>query len=301
MCRRSCPRQGYTLIELLVVIAIIAVLIGLLLPAVQMVREAANTTRCENNLKQMSLALNSYANTHGTFPSAYVTDLSLSNGMNPGWGWQAYLLPYIEQEALYQACGVGVAPFGGGTMPPVPDPLTQTPIPTYRCMSDPAPDVDPLRLNFALSNYRAVAGIINGDFHGGNYTLSAAGMRGDFGGVMYCNSRTRFVDITDGTANTLAIGERAYDQLFEGPAAIWPGYTGAVNGSNRIGDVEWVIDDASGTINIPNGESFSSRHKGGAYFACCDGSVHFIRNETSVDVLKALAGRSDGTVVSLDN
>src|SRR3954447_21394426 len=95
-------RRAFTLIEHLVVIAIIAILIGLLLPAVQKVREAAARTRCLNNLKQIALGLQSHVGTAGHFPAAYT-----ASGLNPGWGWGAVLLPQLEQGALHDRIGVG--------------------------------------------------------------------------------------------------------------------------------------------------------------------------------------------------
>src|SRR5262249_8809649 len=180
-----------------VVIAIIAVLIGLLLPAVQKVREAAARLSCANNLKQLSLGLHNYAGARGSFPSAY-----RAPGTEPGWGWGADVLPFVEQDALFNAAGVGTSVFGNRINPAQPNPYTQTRLVLFRCPSDTGPSLNSARLNHAMSNYRAVAGPTT-------YPTFLADQ--DLGGVMFQNSRVAITDITDGTSNTLLIGECMFE------------------------------------------------------------------------------------------
>ena len=282
--RLRVDRRAFTLIELLVVIAIIAVLIGLLLPAVQQVRSAAARTVCLNNLKQMGVGLHNYAEANEHFPAAYTAD-----GITPGWGWSATILPQLEQGPLYISAQVGVTPFGGaGNITAVPNSYTQTPLKIFRCPSDLGPDINPNRDNFALSNFRAVAGPTDNVYFYADQ---------DMGGVMYQNSATRVSDITDGTSNTLLVGECRFDLNHGQLAAIWAGMTGDYFGSIRISDSMWWVDDQAATINGSAPQAFSSFHPGGAFFVFCDGSVRFFREGGDISTLKYLAGRNDGVVV----
>jgi prepilin-type N-terminal cleavage/methylation domain-containing protein len=317
--QRRPGRSGFTLIELLVVIAIIAVLIGLLVPAVQKVREAANRTVCENNLHQICLGLHNYASTRGNFPSAYTTPPGYD--LDPGWGWAAVLLPFVEQDPLYKSAGVATTAFGPhytGTLTPpgyaTPNALTQTVVALYRCPSDTGPDLNPARLNFATSNYRAVMGAWSGAtppdprFTYPQYTYPLFYANMDVGGVMFQNSKIKITAITDGTSNTLAVGECVLTyNTGDGSgkkAAIWAGMTGLhadpVSGALvfYISDTMWWVDEVSATINGPAPQAFSSQHRGGAFFGFCDGSVRFFQEGLSPTVAMALAGRSDGVIVT---
>src|SRR5262245_6551315 len=187
-------RGAFTLIELLVVIAIIAVLVGLLLPAVQKVREAANRLQCNNNLKQIGLALHNYHDRMGTFPPGYASAVAADGSdLGPGWGWAAFLLGDLEQGNLQKQIQFN-ADIGNAV-----NALARVQsLRILRCPSDPAPQTFTTATNpvvVALANYVGVFGTaeeITDNPGGGN-------------GVFYRNSRIRMADIIDGTSNTLAV------------------------------------------------------------------------------------------------
>ena len=291
--------KAFTVTELLVVITIVAVLLGILIPAVQSAREASRRMHCQNQLKQMALGLHAYHGAVRVLPPAY------PGGFDPylddkRWGWGTFLLPFIEQQPLFEQ----LAPTRDGlfhvVFNPIKRPLLETPISTYLCASDPSESradnnrdfsgptspasttaaimfhINYLGFRAATSNY-----VCNfGAFWRPNYGIwSDKELRGD--GVMGCNSSVRLGDIIDGTSNTFAIGERTY----RNHAAVWAGVE-AWNQCTAHG-VSMVAGTAYYLLNSPasaypytcdgvGASGFSSSHPGGANFAMCDGSVKFI-------------------------
>jgi prepilin-type N-terminal cleavage/methylation domain-containing protein/prepilin-type processing-associated H-X9-DG protein len=280
---RQCKcRQGFTLIELLVVIAIMGVLMGLLLPAVQKVREAAARIQCKNNLKQIGLALHNYHDTRQSFPPGYVAFAPPSDGATdtaPGWGWGAFILPYLEQEPLYRQIDFN--------QPVSASPAAQVMLKLYLCPNDPAPQTafvvpDPFGSPVALAAPSSYAACVGGDE---SSTFGPGGL-----GVFYRNSHTRLTDISDGTSSTILVGERAWANAKGVWAGAIPGGVcsrGPMNpcpgsGAGSYPAATLVLAHShlnNATTDTDGGlDDFSSRHGGGSNFLFADGSVHFIRS-----------------------
>lgn len=211
-------RAGFTLIELLVVIAIIAILIALLLPAVQQAREAARRSSCKNNLKQIGLALHNYHDTYNMFPMGGYR----GNTNEESWGWGAYLLPQLEQQTLFDQIQVNNLRLTQVMADPNLRTFTATPLTVFICPSDTGRNgiMDGPRLNSSSGrHFNGLSGVGTGFRVGKSNYIGVCGY-GDVSrfdgqtrrpdGILYLNSSIRFRDITDGTSNTFAVGERDY-------------------------------------------------------------------------------------------
>jgi prepilin-type N-terminal cleavage/methylation domain-containing protein len=317
-------RSAFTLIELLVVIAIIGVLIGLLLPAVQKVREAANRMSCSNNLHQLALAVHDYHDSFGTLPidSIYSYDPTM-----PNWSWLSHLLPQFEQGNLFQAAKVTGNPPNN-----INQSLTQIVIPVkaFLCPSDNAafgapvsfPDnydmFDPVlgALTYSVSCYRANTGANWGggppnsalwwgtlpqwcvaDPNNSNPNTQYDGCAAGNGVIYETNTPLRITDITDGTSNTFMIGEAVSTKDH---------MTAWCHMDNTIGTcaIPPNAKDPSTGLDFPpdqwwNHYSFTSNHAGGVQFAMTDGSVRFIPNSIDLNTYRALATRAGGEVAQV--
>jgi prepilin-type N-terminal cleavage/methylation domain-containing protein/prepilin-type processing-associated H-X9-DG protein len=312
-------RGGFTLIELLVVIAIIAVLIGLLLPAVQKVREAAARAKCLNNLKQIALAAHNFHGDAGQFPTGARPSVMVGGVPTMGTNVWVELLPYFEQDNLQRKWDPidnrkNVAGGRNATQAQV--------LKILLCPSDRLPDP----VCELIGNYPALPlwsqGYYGVSSYGGNAgtrSVLTGGMpalpRLSKDGVIYVGSHVRMADITDGLSNTLLFGERFhYDPEYErqrpvvwsdvGPLACW-GRWGFVANQGASGNISLSTPKPI-NYRVPSGGDFStledrvcvfgSGHPGGANFAFADGSVRFLRNSTPLLTLQALSTRGGDEV-----
>ena len=315
-------RRGFTLVELLVVIAIIGILVALLLPAVQMAREAARRISCGNQLKQYGIALHLYHDTHMQLPPAG------TNWSSPAIGWQVRILPYMEQNPLYERINMS-APVAYETLVPqdgIEVVARSVQVPYAMCPSDPRP---PVVSDWAQTSYCGNLGsqltpsangscnsfvienlnwMPGGESGHGNSSDSQVvnGLFSRFG------MNVRFASITDGTSNTLMVGEVLMDCTDH-----WSGWWSHNGGGNAHASTSVPLNTMTTCANSEDEArlrgylnpqcwqknnwnyswGFRSQHPTGAQFLFADGSVHFVGQTIEYNTYQYLGSRNDGRVV----
>jgi prepilin-type N-terminal cleavage/methylation domain-containing protein len=276
--RAARPRHGFTIVELLVVIAIVGLLVALLLPAVQASRESARRAQCQNNLKQLGIALHNYHDTYKVFPRGgwAPTSANLS--------WTSAILPQLEERALFNSLNASV---------PYTDPANLAPgwtvLPVLLCPTSPkdtlwriSPDLPSSSPNrYARTDY----GAVNGERALRSPTATNSPERG----AMILEKNVSLAAITDGASHTILVGECP-----EGINSMWISVKNVFDQSAPINPLATV---APVYVFWDNGQEINSYHAGGAFTLFADGSVHFLFEDMDVGILAALCSRSGGEVI----
>lgn len=290
---RSFGRPALTVLELLVVVAIIGVLIGLLVPAIQKARAAADRLKCANNIRQIGLALHSYHDANGGLP--FTTIELLGGGDQLRIHWIPYILPYVGQEALYK-----LYDFKADSWDPINDRgVNQTRIPTLECPSAPPGLLD--LFGRAITNYSSTCGPkskITEPFRVPETERTCLGVIG------HSVSR-QFRDVTDGTSNTLMVAEDAgRPQLWQMGKLVSPLGSASASWSNvlnplRIQGFDPATDSLPGpcAVNCHNNGEVYGFHSGGANAVFADGSVRLLSSQIDFRVMVALFTRNGGEVI----
>ncbi len=329
---RSSRRVGFTLVELLVVITIIGILIGLLLPAVQSAREAGRRTQCQNNLKQLGLAILQHETAKRYLPTAgwgfsWVGDPDRGSGIRQPGGWTYCILSYIDQQGLAQV-GTGLADNNGNSTSPKAKALVQvitTPLAVLHC---PSRRQVKLYVNFnGQYNCGSAPAVAHSDYAGcgGDNNLVDATQNGQPSsysqgddpnywvnfkrntGVCLQHTELPLAKVTDGPSNTYLIGEKYltpdnYENGEDGGdnETAYSGFnwdivrTAAIPGGTNGYNYQAPMQDTPGNGNLWN---FGSSHPGTFTMVCCDGSVHSISYFIDLETHRRLANRSDGQAI----
>lgn len=327
-------RPGFTLIELLVVIAIIAILIALLLPAVQQAREAARRTQCKNNIKQLALAMHNYHDVHKMFPMGAAVEFwpgATLGGVDVWSNAFTQILPFIEEsnlENLYD----DIRQWENQSST-----VASAVIPAFICPSNtgdnPYENSIFLALGYPVGGRFGVTNYILSRGANGNFCTQPTGRGAQVTGMFDLNLTTRFRDITDGTSNTIAIGEAASGGRWE----VCEGLNCTTAHPNGLTDVAWIVGqpnsttfkgagviitsiygstaeplnknpitetfvDESGWTDCSSADfdttsNFRSEHEGGGQFALADGSVRFISENIDLGLYRGLSTRGGGEVL----
>jgi prepilin-type N-terminal cleavage/methylation domain-containing protein len=294
--KRSRSGRGFTLVELLVVIAIIGILVALLLPAVQAARESGRRTQCKNNMKQIGIAMHNYHDSLKIFPPGFVsnnpgvpnsTSWCRSGGVQRA-PWTVLILPFMEQENLYNQFDFNVPFQATSNQMTPPNDAVMVPMQVYRCPSD-------VRFNETNRFLNSYFGVQGGGAAPdcGNSGCSAPNERGMYiSGMLFAGSQVGFNDVMDGTSNVFMIGESRYGNAAWGASAKQDSCAYARN-----------LAGAQDSINLYGGQGvhdtrgFSSYHHGGCHFTLVDGSVHFVSQNVDLNIYRTLARRRDGLPV----
>ena len=293
-------RPAFTLVELLVVIVIIGILVGLLIPAIQFAREAARRTSCINNLKQIGLATQNHHDARKLLPPGYLAVFDVTGNENgPGWGWAAQILPYLEEGNLHQTIRFDL------DIESATNAQSRTnQIDSYLCPSDfPEPTWIAAVLDLDGSAKQTICDLASANYIG-VFGTTEPGVNGD--GLFFRNSRLALRNITDGTTQTIAVGERSHLLC----QATWAGAVTNANLYPTAGSTAPpVLDNATGMIlgytgdgNGPgsvdsHANQFSSMHGQGANFVFADGHVQFLGESIERTTFMALSTRAGGEVV----
>ncbi len=296
-------RNGFTLVELLVVIAIIGILIGMLLPAVQQVREAARRIECGNNMRQIGIALHNYESAKMRLPSGWTTADDTALG-TPGWGWSAEILPFLEAGNVSKNLDmtVEIAAHQHETW------ISEN-LPVFQCASDPGPQIVNLNDHIEEDDDDHGHNLVSPDDddddhdHEEELLVGRSNYSGVFGsgeiaeapsngnGAFYANSALPFARFTDGLSNTFVVGERRNDY----GSISWVGVVDHVDEpfARIVGAADHVPNSLDGHF-----EDFRSYHPAGVNMVRGDGSVMFLSDNIRESDFQAMATRNGGEVVN---